>query len=110
MKLKRWAGRVGSIELLGSGKTLILAWARCRATLDVREDSRLRATGSVQVRVELEVHPEGLGGAEVLGEAERRARSNAPAAVHDFVDALVRHVEGVGQLALADAHRPKELL
>src|SRR3972149_706849 len=95
-----------------SGSEGLSSWGRrsLRAALDIVQDSRLGASGTVQVGVELEVHPEGLRGAEVLGQAKRRTRGNTPTSVHDLVDPLIRHMEGIGKVALANAHRLEEFL
>ena len=65
---------------------------------------------SVKVPALLEVEPEVDRGFQIPGEAERRARRHAPAPVHDLVDPLVGHLDGVGESALGDAERPEELL
>ena len=97
--------------MLGSGKGPLARRGRYPSmALDIGENPGLGAPGAVEIRVQLEVHPESFGRAEVLGQAEGGTRGNSTSPIDDLVDALVRHMEGVGQLTLADSHGLEEFL
>lgn len=68
----------------------------------------MRFSSAASVR--LEVQPEGGGGAEELGEAERGAWGHSPLPVHELVDALVGDMDGFGQVPLRERYRPEKLL
>jgi hypothetical protein len=66
-----------------------------RVTLDIAEDARFSPSCPVEVGMKLEIHPEGLGGSEVLSEAKGGCGSDPAATVDNLVDALIGHMEGI---------------
>lgn len=63
----------------------------------------------IQIPTQLQVHPKVRRHAEILCEAKRDAGVDAFPLRDYFLDALVRHVNGFGQLLFVDLHWRKEL-
>lgn len=63
----------------------------------------------VQVCAQLKVHPEIGGISEIFCQTQCSRTCDAALAVDDFVDSLIRHLNGIGQLALCNVHRNEEL-
>src|SRR5262249_53115283 len=64
----------------------------------------------IQVPAQLQVHPEICRHAKILCQTEGRTGRDPAATIDEFIDALVRHADRLGEGTLREPHRPQEFL
>ena len=77
---------------------------------DPCERFRLGLLRMIQIAAELKIHPEICRHPEVFCQAQSCTGRDPSPSVHQLIDALVGHMESLGQFALGESHGLQEFL